>query len=220
MLGMMYLKSYRRWPALFALACFEVALTISLFTLRAPGQYRIYFYAYWCAEIVRGFLLLSLLYNCYVSIPGIQGIPANLRLLFISLAITISTVSAWLASHGGTETFHITKMALTMDRCIAIIWGTSALSIFGAIWFCGLGWIITTLKVASGYLSIAMMAGFESYFLSVWPNRLHPIHELSEIVQAGVWIYWLATMTNEHLAIDHSPNRNTEPHLREALLFE
>lgn len=219
-LGMVRFRSHRRWPFLFAMAWFEVALTVVLFSMTGNAHYRQYFYIYWSAEILRGLLVIGLLWNIVRSIPGIKSLPLNLGIIFASIAFAISTASALLASQAGTKTFPITMMALTMDRCITVIWGTSSLSIFAALWYCGIGWKMPSIRIASGYLAITVIRLVETYFLSVCPTRLHPIHEFSDIGQAAIWIYWLLALVKEVRGEDQTVIFEKDPSLTEALILE
>lgn len=191
-------ESYRRWPSLFSLAIFELSLTLILFAL--SKHYAAYFYVYWGGYILRAFLGLWLVFDVIKSIPSVQYAPRSLSLAFLSIAIALAVGSAWLASSGGTQTFHITMMAFALGRCISVIWGTFAITLFMAIGFCGMGWTPTPLRMASTFLFLVLISCADSYAMSIWPKLSFRIDEMFNLCIIGIWFSWSEIMRKEQSA--------------------
>lgn len=198
--GVMLKKErYRNWPSLFTLAIFEMVLTAVLFASRshcAP-----YFYIFWLGAILRTFIGLWLVFDVVKALPGIQYAPRSLALGFVSLAIGLAIGSAWLASSGGTQTFHLEMMAGTLQRCMQVIWGTFTITLFAGIGFCGLGWTPTPLKMASSVLILILASCANAYAVSKWPVTLYPhlhlrIDEIFNFCIIGIKLSWSAIMKN------------------------
>jgi hypothetical protein len=194
---MIWRKSYQRWPFLFVLAIFELSLTVILFNLSDLDHYTAYFYVYWTAAIVRALIGIGILFDIVLSIPKIRYTPTSIGVGFISAATVVASGSAWLASHGGSPTFHVTMMVLAMDRCIAVIWGTFAVTMFWSIRFCGFGWRITPLRLGSAFLVMTSISGTSAYAISAWPHFGFSIDEAENLLHLGVLFYFSLIMYRE-----------------------
>lgn len=192
---MLRLGSYRRWPSLFCLAALDVAVDLLVFT--AAHHYPIYFYAYWGATIVRAFLGLWLIFDIIRALPNIKYAPRSLALGFVSLAITLAIGSAWMASSGGTHTFHIMMMAFTLVRCTSVLWGTFAVTLFFAVGFCGAGWTPMPLRMGATLLVWVLVMLFDSHALSKWPTHSLEISNIFSFCKVGIWISWSGIMRKE-----------------------
>jgi hypothetical protein len=188
-------EAYRRWPSLFSLAIFEMLLTLILFAL--SHRYALYFYTYWSGEILRVFLGLWLVFDIVGAIPGIRYTPRPLALGFLSASLVIAAGCAWMSSRGGAHTFHITMMALALDRCIYVVWGAFTICLFAAIGFCGMGWTPTLLRVASSLLAMILISAAHAYAMSVWPKYAIKIDDIFNLCTIGVWITWSGIMRFE-----------------------
>lgn len=198
--------SYRRWPFLFSLAAFEAVIRSYLLTLNTIDHYTVYFYTYWAAEAVQGLLILGLIFDIIRRIPGIKYAPSHLAAGFVALAGAISGGCAWLAHSGGSHTFHITMMVLSMDRCIVVTWGAFALSLFWSIGFCGFGWTATLIRMASNLLIFILVCGISIYAMSAWPQYAYQIDKFTSLCITGVWIFWsgIIYLEKETEAVFHS----------------
>ena len=194
---MLWRKSYRRWPFLFTLALFELSLTVTLFQLSDPDHYPAYFYVYWTAALVRALIGLGILFDIVRSIPGIRYTPTSIGVGFIAASTAMAAGSAWLASHGGAPTFHITMMVFAMNRCIAVTWGVFAVSMFWSIRFCGFGWTITPLRLGSAFLVMTLISGTSAYAISAWPHFGFSIDEAENSLHLGVLIYFSLSLYRE-----------------------
>jgi hypothetical protein len=190
-------KLYKRWPSLFSLAVFEILLTLALFTLKLSNQYPAYFYTYWAGAILRVFVGLWLVFDIATAIPGIRYAPKPLAAGFLSLSLTIAAGCAWMASSGGAHTFHLTMMALSLDRCLSVIWGAFAISLFAAIGFCGLGWTPTLLRMASSLLVLILISSTHAYAMSTWPKCAYGIDDIFNLCTLGIWLSWSEIMRKE-----------------------
>lgn len=183
-------RSYHRWPFLFSLAVFEIVLTTFLLTQNSPDRYAAYSCAYWGGEVIRGFLVLGVIVDVIRRIPGSAYAPSNLIVGFLTLASTMAAGCAWLAHSGGAHTFHMTMMVFALDRCVAVIWGSFAASLFCAIGFCGLGWTKTPLRIASSLLAFIVVSGAGAYAMSAWPHYTRQIDDIANICITAIWISW------------------------------
>jgi hypothetical protein len=195
---MLWCRSYQRWPFIFALSIFELLLEALLFSLLGPVHYAAFFYVYWVAAVVRALIGIGILFDIVRSIPGISYTPANIGIGFISAALVMASGSAWLASHGGSPTFHITMLVLSLDRCIAVTWGTFAVVMFWSIRFCGLGWTITSLRLGSAFLVMTLISGTSAYSMSAWPNFASSIDEAESFFHLGILLYFSLSLYREH----------------------
>lgn len=189
--------SYRRWPSLFSLAIYEMGLTITLFSLSHHRP--MYFYVFWVGAIIRTAFGLWLVSDVIKALPGIQYAPKSLALGFVSVAVALAIGSAWMASSGGTQTFHLTMMALTLARCMSVIWGVLTITLFVGIGFCGLGWTPTPLKMASSVLVLVLLSCADSYAMSIWPKYSTHIHDIFNLCTLGVRFSWSAIMRKEQI---------------------
>lgn len=195
---MLWRRSYRRWPFLFALSIFNLSITVTLFKLSGPNHYAAYFYVYWIADVVRALLGLGILFDIVRSIPGILYTPKNIGFGFVSAASVMAAGSAWLASHGGTPTFHLTMLVLSLERCISVTWGTFAVAMFWSIRFCGLGWTPTPLRLGSAFLIMTTISGTGAYAMSVWPHFAFSIDEAESFFHLGILLYFSLSLYREH----------------------
>jgi hypothetical protein len=187
---MLWRRSYQRWPFPFALAIFELSLAVALFQLLDPRHYAEFFYVYWMAEVVRALIGLGILFDIVRSIPGIRYTPTSVGAGFISAASAMAAGSAWLAFHGGTPTFHVTMLVLSLDRSIAVTWGAFAVVMFWSIRFCGLGWTVTSLRLGSAFLVMTLISGTSAYAMSAWPRYAFSIENAESFFHLGILLYF------------------------------
>lgn len=186
--------NYRRWPSLFSLAIFELTLAVVLYSLQ--HNYAAYFYTYWIAALMRALLGLWLILDIVKALPGIKYAPRSLELFFLSAAVVMALGSAWLARSGGENTFEITMMVFALNRCIAVVWGTFAVTLFGAVGFCGLGWTPTPLKMAGSFLVLVLASCADSYAMSLWPKFVYKIDDAFNLFSLAVWLVWSGIMNH------------------------
>jgi hypothetical protein len=191
---MIWRSNVHKWPFLFSLSIFEIIFNLSLIPLSNPSDYAAYFYTYWVAQIVRALLGFGLIFDIVRAVPGVSLAPKNLIAGFTAAAGAMTAGSAWLASSGGASTFRLTMMALSLDRCIAVAWGTFAISLFLAMGFCGLGWTKTPLRLAATFLALTLISAANSYAMSSWPSLASRFDEFFNFCSIGVWITWSGIM--------------------------
>jgi hypothetical protein len=188
-------RRYRRWPFLFGMCLFEI--TFNLVIVCLSHNYRGYFYTYWISEIVRALLGLGIVFDIIRAIPGVRLAPRNLVIGFIAASSLMTAGSAWLASSGGIHTFHLTMMAMSLERCIAVTWGMFAVSLFCALGFCGMAWTRTPLRMATAFLVLTLTSGATAYAVSTWINFASKIYDVFDFCTIGVWISWSVIMHHE-----------------------
>jgi hypothetical protein len=205
---MLWRRSYQRWPVLFALSIFELLLELALFKLLGPDHYATYFYVYWSGAVVRALIGLGILFDIVRSIPGIRYTPTSIGIGFISAASVMAAGSAWLAFQGGTSTFHVTMLVLSLDRCISVTWGTFAVAMFWSIRFCGLGWTATSLRLGSAFLVMTLISGTSAYAMSAWPHLGSLIDEMQSFLQLAILLYFSLALYRER---PHEASQGSEP---------
>lgn len=196
-------KNYRSWPSLFSLAIFEMSLTITLFFLTHNRP--LYFYVFWAGAIIRAAIGLWLVFDIVKALPGIEYGPRPLAVGFVAMAVAMAIGSAWLASSGGTQTFHLAMMASSLARCISVVWGTFAITLFWGIGFCGWGWTPRPLWMAATFLVFVLVSLADAYAMSNWPMKTFPdlntrIDEIFNFCILVVRLSWSGIMRKENRA--------------------
>lgn len=207
----LYRRSYQRWPFLFSLSILQTSVGIALLLLTGDRLYPAYFYTYWVDDLVKGFLVLGVLFDIVRVVPGVRFAPSILVLVFLGIALSVATGSVWMAFSGGAATFPITMMALSMDRCIVVVWGAFAITLFMGMGACGLGWTDTPLRLAATFLVLTFLSGADAYAMSTWPTFASKIDVCFNIFSAGVWLSWSGIILHEK---QRSPTAQSEGALR------
>jgi hypothetical protein len=86
--------------------------------------------------------------------------------------------AAFAASSGGTETFHIIMMALTLQRCAAVAWGFFAYVLFWSVSLCG--WVdsSSTRRILP---DLHVYIGTCAYAMSEWPTLAARIDQVMNL---------------------------------------
>lgn len=206
---MLHKGSFRRYPNLFSLAIFEIALAVILFNLTGRPHYRQYFYVYWIGAALRALIGFGIMYDIVRGIPGTQYIPKSLWKIFVRASLIITILLVWMSFERCHDTSRITGLVIGMNRGLYIAWGAIAICMFIQMGFIGIGWTPTPLRIAIGFLVNTLISLVSAYGISIWPHAGVRIDQAAQLLLVAVWAYWATTMGIERT----DPDTNSSPEL-------
>lgn len=168
--------------------------------------YAVWFYTYWCGEILQALLGIGVIYEAVLSLPLAKLSPRSLRMAFGVACAIISIGAVYFSYLSCHDSRFFTAVAFTMQRSLAVLWCAFAASVVASVSILGLQWTSKPLSITSGFLVQSISYFITAHAAVINPHANRNLTLVHEFVCIGVIISWtLAINAKERTVQVHQP---------------